>query len=252
MELREFVALVPHFSGLSHPERVKHFGWYLHNHRSQERFNQGDIRKCYVDADMEPPNITKEFGRLQARTPRELLKDATGYRLEHRIRQDLDKRYGVHATTVVVSDLLKDLPGKISDDAERLFLSESVKCYKAEAFRAVIVMTWNLAYDHVLNWLLSDPQRLGKFNSKVAARVGPKRGGLQMKRREDFEDLKESEVLDICGTAGVFPSDNIKKILDMQLTKRNLAAHPSLIEMDRPSADDAIFSLVSNVVLKLK
>src|SRR5207248_1655436 len=148
----------------------------------------------------------KEFGRLQERTPRELLKDANGYRLEHRVREDLDGKYGSPATTIVISQLLKDLPGKISDDAERLFLSEALKCYRAEAFRAVIVMTWNLAYDHVLNWLLADQQRLASFNSKVAARVGSKRSHLQMKAREDFEDLKESEVLDICGTAGVFVS----------------------------------------------
>ena len=42
--------------------------------------------------------------------------------------------------------------------------------------------------------------------------------------------------------------DNAKKILDMQLTKRNLAAHPSLVVLEGPQADDAISSLVKNVV----
>jgi hypothetical protein len=251
MELREFIASVPHFSALSHPEKIKHFGWYLHTQRKQDRFTAGDIRRCYVEEHLEPPPLTREFGRLQDRAPRELLRDASGYRLEHSVREALDKKYGSSVTTVVVSQLLKDLPGKISDDAERLFLSEALKCYRVEAFRAAIVMTWNLAYDHVLNWVMFDPVRLAKFNSKIAGRVGPKRGVLQIATREDFEDLKEGEVLDICGTAGVFPSDNVKKILDMQLTKRNLAAHPSLVEIDRPAADDAIFSLVMNVVIKL-
>src|SRR6266516_7147149 len=109
MDLREFVALVPDFSRLSHPERVKHFGWYLHTQKMHERFNQGSIRECYVEAHMEPLNLTKEFRRLQNRTPRELLKDLNGYRLEHSVREALDKKYGAHATTVLVSQLLKDL-----------------------------------------------------------------------------------------------------------------------------------------------
>jgi hypothetical protein len=42
---------------------------------------------------------------------------------------------------------------KISDEAERLFLTEAISCLRAKAFRATIVMTWNLAYDHLLNWI---------------------------------------------------------------------------------------------------
>jgi hypothetical protein len=251
MELREFVAAVPRFAALSHPEKIKHFGWYLHVHDNRERFDFAAIRQCYVATHMEPPNFTREFGRLLDRGV--VLKDSKGYRLEHKTRETLDKKYGEHETTIVISQLLKELPGKISDEAERLFLTDALKCYKVQAFRPAIVTTWNLAYDHVLNWLVKDAQRLSNFNSKIIGRVGVKRGtGLIMAKREDFEDLKESEVLDIAGNAGVFPSDNIKKILDGELTKRNIAAHPSLVEIDRPQADEAIYTLVSNVVLKLK
>jgi len=70
-------------------------------------------------------------------------------------------------------------------------------------------------------------------------------------KREDFEDLKESETLDICGSAGLFASDNTKKILEIQLTKRNMAAHPSLVIMGAPEAGDTISSLINNVVLIL-
>jgi len=44
---------------------------------------------------------------------------------------------------------------------------------------------------------------------------------------------------------------NEKKILDMQLTRRNMAAHPSLVAISAPQADDAITSLVQNIVLVL-
>src|SRR5258708_2585711 len=103
MNLYEFVALVPDFAELSQPEKVKHFGWYLHTQAQHERFNQGAIRDCYVKSNLQPPNLSKEFGRLQDRTPRELLRDAGGFRLEHSVRQELDKKYGVATTTIVIS-----------------------------------------------------------------------------------------------------------------------------------------------------
>ncbi|MDQ2899963.1 MAG: hypothetical protein M3Y27_18250 [Acidobacteriota bacterium] len=72
------------------------------------------------------------------------------------MREQLDKKYGRHETTIAVSRMLKDLTGQVSDEAERLFLSEAIKCYHAKAFRSAIVMAWNLAYDDLLNWVLAE------------------------------------------------------------------------------------------------
>lgn len=202
---------------------------------------------------MAEPNLSLLFKRLIERRPKVVLPAGSGFKLEGKIREDFDKKYGQHETTIVVSQMLKDLAGKVSNEAERLFLSEAIKCYHVKAFRAAIVMAWNLAYDHLLNWVLSNPQRLSDFNAKIAARVGAKRGvGLIIANREDFEALKEQEVLDICSNAALFASNNTKKILDMHLSRRNMAAHPSMVSIDAPQADDTISSLVKNVVLVLK
>ncbi len=181
-----------------------------------------------------------------------MLEDSAGCYLEHGTREALDNKYGQHETTIAVSRMLRDLPGKISDEAEKLFLSEAVTCYKNRAFRAAIIMAWNLTYDHLLHWILKDPGRLAAFSTHVAGRIGPRRAaGLNITRREDFEELKESETIDICSSAGLFTSANTKKILEIQLTKRNMAAHPSLVLIEGPQADDTISSLVNNVVLVL-
>lgn len=251
MELQEFVGIVPNFGSLSEPDKVLHLGWYLHAERKLERFDVPSIRQCFRDLHMEePPNLARDMSRLADRNS--LLKDGTGYRLHLNSRQPLDKKYGAQPGTVMVSQMLKDLVGKVPNQAEKLFLSEALRCYRAEAFRATIVMTWNLAYDHLLRWVLADPARLDAFNGKILQRLGPKRGtGVVIVRREDFENIKESEVIDICGLAGLFASGNTKKVLDTQLTKRNLAAHPSLLTIGQPNADDAIYDLVNNVVLTL-
>ena len=253
MELSEFVAAVQGFASLQHPDKILHFGWFLHTQRNRERFDQAAIRACYKDLSMPEPNFSEQFTRLVDKRPKVFMKDAKGYFLEHTARAKMDGKYGQHETTIAVSQLLRDLVGKLSDEAEKLFLSEAIKCYHVKAFRAAIVMAWNLAYDHLLHWILKDPTRLASFNSKIIAKVGLKRGtGMVVAKREDFEDLKEQEVLDICNNAALFASDNTKKILDMQLTKRNMAAHPSLVILGAPQADDAISSLVNNVVLVLK
>lgn len=252
MELVEF-ARVAGISKLSQPDQVLHFGWYIHVYRRMPRFHQAAVRSCYSDLHMEPPNLSLLFTRLFERRPRALLKDADGYYLEHSVRQKLDQKHGQHETTIALSQLLKELPGKISDEAEKLFLSEAITCYHNRAFRAAIVMVWNLAYDHLLNWILKDATRISKFQARIAARVGAKKAaGMTITDRESFEDLKESETLDICETAALFSSVNTKKILTIQLTKRNLAAHPSLIVIGAPEAEDTISSLINNVVLVLK
>jgi hypothetical protein len=248
MTLREFVTAVPGFASLSHQDRIVYFAWWLHAHNDKERFDQAAVRKCHEDLHLTVPNLSQEFTRLQAK--KRILKDGSGFRLEHKDRAKLDAKYGQHETTIAVSKLLKDLATKVSDEAERLFLSEAIKCYNARAPRAAIVMVWNLAYDHLLNWVLADQARVDAFNSKITARVGARKGtGLVMAKREDFEELKEQEVLDIIGNAGILRSGNTKKVLDTYLTRRNLAAHPSLLEIELPAADDMITSLAKNVVL---
>jgi hypothetical protein len=195
--------------------------------------------------------LSKELDRLLAKRPKVLLQDGDGYKLEHSARTRFDAAYGQHETTIVVSQLLKDLVGKLSDEADRLFLSDALKCYRVEAFRPAVVMTWNLAYDHLLHWILADPARLAAFNARIIAVVGERKGkGLVMQNREDFEDLTERNVIDICGPS--LPSDNIKTILTEQLNRRNLAAHPSLVEIVRSQADDTITTLVNTRLYVLR
>jgi hypothetical protein len=253
MDLKEFVANVSGFGSLGHPDKVLLFGWYLQTHKNKVTFSQSDIRACYKSQHTEPPNLSEIFARLLAKKPKVLLQEKGAYKLEGSIRQRFDEQYGDHETTIAISKLLKELPGKLSDEAEQFFLSEAVKCYRVRAFRAAIVMAWNLTYDHLLHWILADASRRAAFQAAIAGRIGPKRAAsITITAREDFEDLKESETLDIAGTASLFPSKNTKQILDMQLTKRNMAAHPSLVIIGAPEAEDTISSLVQNVVLVLK
>jgi hypothetical protein len=251
MELVQLVRLVKGFDALGQPERIALLAWYLHTHRKMERFDKPDIRSCYDKLGIPCPDLSIYFRRLtEERSPAVFLKDKQGYRLAGTVQRQYDQKYGRHETVVIVSDILKELPGNVADKAERLFLTEALTCYEHQAFRAAIVMTWNLAYDHLLRWIVGDAQRLAEFNTAIPRKY-PKKAGLVIADREGFEELREFEVIEVCGTACLFSTNNVKKILLDKLTKRNMAAHPSLVEITRHQADDTITDLVHNVVLRL-
>ena len=249
MDLDALARALPNLPRLSHAERVKAFAWHLHTHRKLDHFSLADIRACYEHLHYaKPQNLSGCLAQLQQKKPPDLLKDRRGYRLEGRIREAYDAKYGTRPLTIVVDTLLSELPGKVPGEAERLFLAEAISCFRIKAFRAAIVMTWNVAYDHFEEWILRN--HLAAFNARIAVNY-PKRTGIAIRAKEDFSDhFKESEVIEISRSA-CFLHDNIKKIMNEKLAKRNLAAHPSLIEITQYQAEDVISDLVTNVILKL-
>lgn len=251
MDVKEFVRSIPNFAGKSHPERIKAFGWFLHTERKQEEFSPLDITNCYRATHLDEPSNMSVFvkGLAKKKNP-ELLKNARGFRLTHTVRAMLDSELGRAEMVVAVEKMLTDLPGQIADQSERLFLTEALTCYRHSAFRAAIVMVWNLAYDHLCRWVLADPQRLAEFNAGIPRR-NPRKALVTITNRISFEELKEDEVIDILGYRGDF-SDNLKRMLKEKLGRRNTYAHPSNLIVARPQVDDMITELVTNVVIAFK
>lgn len=248
MTIDEFARSVPGLATMSHVDTITHLAWFLHTHGGKDRFQAGDIRACYDQLHYsQPANVPSQLQQMWEAKQRKLLKDARGYRLEGRVKEALDKKYAQRPETVAVTEMLSSLPGRITNEAERLFLTEALTCFRAKAFRATVVMTWNLAYDHLVNWVIG--QHLAAFNAAIPVRF-PKKPPMTMAKRDDFEELKESEVIEVCGTANLI-GGNTKKILTEKLTRRNMAAHPSHVEIGQAQAEDVITDLVNNVILKL-
>jgi hypothetical protein len=247
MELREVVQQVEGFDILPPREKIRLFAWYLHTHRGALAFDNAAIRACFSALHLIDPHVAKYLTRMA--DAGDLVTEKGGYKLARGIRTTLDARYGVHHTVVQVSKLLADLPKKVPDLAEKNFLTEAIKCYRIEAYRACVVMCWNLAYSHLLHWILNDAKRLQNFNGGIPKRY-PKKPPLIISKYEDFEELKESEVIEVCNSAGLV-SGNMIRILREKLGKRNMAAHPSSVLVVQAQADDVVTDLVNNVVLAL-
>ena len=252
MQLQELVEQVPGFDGAAPKEQIRVFAWWLHAHGGKELFGPRDIRGCYGQLHInEPPALATYLTRMSESDPKDLLREMGQYKLARGVRVDLDKKYGVHHSVVAVSKILSDLPTQVPDVSERAFLNEALTCYRFEAYRACIVMTWNLAYSHLLDWIIREPKRLAAFNAAISKRY-QRMTSLQITEYDEFlDELKESQVIEICNTANLFNS-NIFKIMKEKLDKRNIAAHPSTVVVVQSQADDVVTDLINNVVLALK
>lgn len=248
MELADIVDQITEFNQLPPRDKIKIFSWFLHTHRSREVFDNEAIRSCFVSLHLADPGVAKYLARMV--DYKDLVRSRGELKLERSVRVELDKRYGVHHSVVAINKILTELPTKVPSIEERSFLQEALKCYRIEAYRSCIVMTWNLAYAHLLDFILRDPNRLAAFNSAISKRY-PKKSGLVIDSYDGFlDELKEREVIEICNSSGIFNS-NIFKILKEKLDRRNISAHPSRVTVVQSQADDIVTDLINNVVLTL-
>jgi hypothetical protein len=152
-------------------------------------------------------------------------------------------------STIEVAKILKDLRALVPYVAEREFLNETLLCFEHKAFRAAIVMSWNLAYSHLLEFILA--HHVAGFNPKYQVVPGKWAKAKPIASCDDFPvDLKESEVLEMAKSGDAINND-IYKVLDGKLGRRNSAAHPSSVVIGQLPMEEFVHDLVTNVVLKL-
>jgi hypothetical protein len=236
------------FVGWNHAEKIPFFAWYLHTYKNREAFAAPDIGQCYDALNIaQPAGIGPFLKRMKDR--RELLPSGNGYKLEHRIRTSFDAKYAKRPATIIVDKLLSDLPARIPDLTEQAYLEEAVRCMRCEAFRAAMVMGWNLAYDHLCQVILK-PHNLSRFNARLVTQYA-KQKPEPITNREDFHEWKESQVIEICHLTDIV-TKNMWQILNEKLTRRNMYAHPSGVTAPQAYAEGFITDLVENVVLRLK
>lgn len=246
MDLQRLVDSIPGFAAWSHADRIRLFAWFLHTYRPKPYFHEADIRTLYDDLNLgRPSNITSYLKSMVNSQAREMLRSKEGYRLGKEVRDAFDAKYGQRQRTVQVTTLLSDLQTRVPDLAGREYLDEALVCFQNGAFRAAIVMTWNLGYDHLCQYILK--RKLREFNSQLPKSF-PRADILAVGKRDDFSELKESQVLQVCRSANI-TSSGVHKLLKEKLDRRNVAAHPSGVIVAAPTAEEFIIDLVTNVVL---
>jgi hypothetical protein len=246
MTLDEFIRQVEGFDERGPTEKIRLFAWYLQRHRHMDRFQTSEIGSCFDEVHIsKPANLSQLITQL---LNKDLLKDKSGLRASKSLLDKHDVRYGDSARTIALHEVLSRLPSQLSVSAESEYLEEALKCLRATAYRAAIVMAWNVAYDHLLTVIMT--RELQRYNQAVGQPnvLGGKKSPVSS--REDFQKWKESEVLEVCRLSGI-TSKEVAKVLAEKLEKRNSAAHPSGSTFDQIMAEAFITDLVKNAVLKL-
>jgi hypothetical protein len=246
-EIQDFAASVPGFYRKTAVDQLLLLAWFVESRQQKSSFDGVYMKQCFRDVGLEAPDTSVYLPRLAAKKPPQLMKDKGGYRLSSAVRRSFDSRLGGDPTTTTVAKALTDLPGKVPNSAEKEFLAEALNCYRVRAFRAAIVMVWNLAYDHLVQWVFADPRRLADLNAGISSKY-PKKG-LVLAKVEDLDALKESEFIE-AARVGKLIDKNTAQILEEKLRRRNMAAHPSRVTITQHQADDMITDLVANIVLK--
>lgn len=246
--IADFAESTPGFYRWSAVDQLLALAWFAEVRQKRASFDGAYMRQCFKDAGADPPDMSVYLPRLAAKKPPQLKKETGGYKLTGATRRQLDTRLGGDPTVVAVAKSLTDLPSQVPDLAERTFLTEALNCYRVRAYRAAIIMAWNLTYDHLVHWVFADSGRLAAMNAGIKVKY-PKKN-LVLTKYEDADELKESEFVEAART-GQLLDKNMTQILREKLGRRNIAAHPSRVSIAQHSADDMITDLVTNVILKL-
>jgi hypothetical protein len=245
--LTDLTSQVSGFESLSLTEKILSFAWYLQTHAGKASFTVANIRDCFTTLALAPPaNPQNLINNLVAQ--KRVLKRGNGYTLEATERRRWDDRITQRPAQIAAHRALLDLPAKISNAADRGYLQEAIRCYRAEAFRAAIVMSWSVAYDHVCETIVA--KHLADFQAKWLAHFVNSKKKPTFTKREDFYEHGEKDVLYIAHAIKM-TDKNVNGILEDSLRTRNLAAHASGVTFEAPQAEAYILNLINNAMLKL-
>jgi hypothetical protein len=242
------------------PERfwVLLFAYHLRKYGSQTAFTAAQIQTCFDDGLVKrPENIDGVLVKLLKgkKPPLIRVRDEFSYSLSRdglaEVEDYLASTTGRHGLPEdlrsTVLPYLRKLASRIASESKRRFLAEAISCLGAEAPRASIVMMWILTMDHLYEHVLQ--HNLAPFNAALQAKGG-KWAKIVIGSKDDFEDLKESEFIELLRSSGAITND-IRKILDEKLGVRNSCAHPSGITVHATKVINFIEDLVDNVIAKV-
>lgn len=238
------------FSGLSQADQVLRTAWYIHTYCGRSRFQPKDITAFFGELHISAPNVHVNIKRLCEKKKKALMWDKAGYYMEGNCRRVFDDDYLIRDEPVrhLTSQSLKGIADKIAEPSQKTYLAEALSCYGVGAFRATIVMAWNLAYDHFTRWLIADHGRLTSFNTSLGIKY-PKKS-VVICDIDSFAELKEFDVIETAQHAKLI-SKGIGDVMRDKLKRRNTAAHPSKIVFTQAQADDVVTDLIHNVVAQL-
>ncbi len=245
MELSDFLALNPSFATDPAADQVLAVAWFWHHHADKMTFTYPEMQSCFKKLALMPTVVAGAFIELKGSSHPKLVSPFQNVQqLALYTLQELDKKFAhciEHHQTIEIKKLLTDLLDTIPDIEQRTYLNETIICFKHKAYRAATIMAWNLGYDHLCRYILEDQARLDEFNKHATKS--------KVNVLTDFAANKESLVLQWSRAANIIEKNTLL-ILEADLDRRNMAAHPSNIIPSPSNVESIIDDVVRQVIHK--
>lgn len=250
-ELEEFALSANGFFGLTQTEQIDYFVYFLSISKSILKVNATLIRECFVLLDLLPyayisQYLTNNLKKTSKAHPK-FIRTKDGFQLHRERKLAIESSLTTKPLKAKAKSDLKSLLGVVTNPNENEFLKEAIDCFKIEAYRASIVMVWNLTIDHLFEFVLK--HKLVDFNLALSKNTDKRIKITTVVKKDDFSEIPEGKFIEFCKSSGIISND-VRKILDSKLGIRNSYAHPSSLKMLESKAVEFIEDLVNNVVLK--
>jgi len=246
MTVANLLDKVDQFEKLFDKDQIKLLAYFHCTAHSKEYFTTTDVKDEFdVQKLKQPINISDTLSRLSKISPPIILKDNRGWTFHRTSKKELNEIYLGTTHKREISATLRELLKIIDGNEQKAFLEEAISCFEIKAFRASIIMTWILTLDIIYEYILS--AKLTQFNAAIQAHGRYKK--ITIAKKDDFGDIKESDLIELCRGGGVITGD-IRKILVEKLDFRNTCAHPNTIIVLESKVIAFIEDLITNVIKK--
>ena len=252
-DIEKFTSTVKDFFDLKSTDQLDFFVYFLTIEKRLTTTQATAVRQCFLLADVTPySNISQYLNQNIKAKPKQqpkFLRIKDGFQLHRNHKTLLEISISKKPFKAKVNKDLRELLTHLTNPAENEFLKEAIDCFEISAYRASIVMVWNLTVDHLFAFILK--HKLSEFNSALALNTDKRIKITSVTNRDDFSEIPENKFIEFCRTAKIISND-IRKILDTKLGIRNTYAHPSNLKVSESKAIEFIDDLVTNVILKFK
>ena len=250
-ETEIFAGTIKEFFDLKSTEQVDYFVYFLTVEKNQIITQATAIRQCFFHLDILPySNIYQYLNQNlkgKASQPPKFIRIKDGYQLHRNLKTSIESTIDKKPLRAKVNKDLRQLLTYIKNQNENEFLKEAIDCYEISAYRAAIVMVWNLTVDHLFAYILK--HKLTEFNAALALNTDKRIKITSVTNRDDFNEMPENKFIEFCRTSKIITND-IRKILDTKLGIRNTYAHPSNLIIGESKAIEFIEDLINNVIIK--
>lgn len=243
MELGEFTGQIKGFNNFTLTDKIAVIGYYLHVHKGLEKFKAIEVNACFDALHMKrPANASSQMNAMTQNS--RLLGTTSGFKLSSTTRTKIAAMLPSNSPPKQILLQLKNLEASLTNPQQKTFLHEANICFTHGAYRAAVIMAWNLAYHHVCTFIFEN--HLQSYNTRLPIQFKNEK---PINKFTDFEDTKESIVIAVAKGASII-SNTTAKILKAKLDIRNTAAHPSSTTVLPITAEEVISDLTHNVLLK--